>query len=163
MNICECKHTREQHYNNFITGNSCRECSCSAFKEKENKPCPVCGKTDLAHPAHTFRCAEIELLWSERDSLIKDVETLYSEMVEDDETIIELSKRLAEYEGENKRWHSFETVQAIVKERDSLREQLDIAKNALKSLAKLPYHSPEPYYQDLANDALKDIKKIKRE
>ena len=27
--------------------------------------------------------------------------------------------KLAEYEGDNKRWHSFETVQAIVKERDA--------------------------------------------
>ena len=28
-------------------------------------------------------------------------------------------EKLAEYEGENKRWHSFETVQAIVKQRDA--------------------------------------------
>ena len=27
--------------------------------------------------------------------------------------------KLAEYEGDNKRWHSFETVQAIVKQRDA--------------------------------------------
>lgn len=31
--------------------------------------------------------------------------------------------RLAEYEGANKRWHSFETVQAIAKERDALRAE----------------------------------------
>ena len=41
--------------------------------------------------------------------------------------------KLAEYEGENKRWHSFETVQAIVKERDAViadaRRLAHIAKN----------------------------------
>ena len=42
-------------------------------------------------------------------------------------------EKLAEYEGENKRWHSFETVQAIVKERDAViadaRRLAHIAKN----------------------------------
>lgn len=41
--------------------------------------------------------------------------------------IVELESRLAEYEGDNKRWHSFETVQALVKERDELRAQLQAA------------------------------------
>jgi hypothetical protein len=83
MNICECKHTKEQHYNNFITGNSCRVCDCHSFKIKENKPCPVCGKIDLAHPAHTFRCAEIEVLWHERDVLREQLDIALDALVLD--------------------------------------------------------------------------------
>ena len=32
----------------------------------------------------------------------------------------QLTAKLNEYEGDDKRWHSFETVQAILKERDTL-------------------------------------------
>lgn len=35
--FCECGHTREQHYNNFITGNSCRVCGCQAFKKGDRR------------------------------------------------------------------------------------------------------------------------------
>ena len=36
--------------------------------------CPVCKQSDLSHPAHTFRCAEIIELWKERDALRKQLD-----------------------------------------------------------------------------------------
>lgn len=36
--------------------------------------------------------------------------------------------RLGEYEGVNRRWHSFETVQALTTERDQLRDELAVAR-----------------------------------
>ena len=42
-------------------------------------------------------------------------------------------EKLAEYEGENKRWHSFETVQAIVKERDGANRALNTVLQKLRA------------------------------
>lgn len=43
-NICECGHIKEQHYNNFICGNSCRVCKCQKFKGKIFKDIPKIKK-----------------------------------------------------------------------------------------------------------------------
>lgn len=75
--------------------------------------CPVCKQSDLSHPAHTFRCAEIIELW---------------------------------------------------KERDALRKQLDVAKEAIDHVLKHPltrYHEVEEYWMiTILNDALAEIEKI---
>lgn len=73
--------------------------------------------------------------------------------------------RIAEYEGDDKRWHSYETVQAIVKERDELRAQLDAALVA-KAQAEAAYDSLKQKYKiavgalDYLNDSVTDIQSM---
>ncbi len=71
----------------------------------------------------------------------------------------ELRSKLKEYEGEDKRWHSFETVQAIVKERDALQKNLVIALEELKKIASPTYQGKHP--MEIAQEALKKIDEIK--
>lgn len=96
--LCTCGHTSEQHYHNFITV-GCRICDCTSYKESkpESEACPVCGKTDLAHPAHTFRCYEIEKLWKERDTLRAELsvsKSKYNELQEELETAKDIFEKI---------------------------------------------------------------------
>ena len=73
-----------------------------------------------------------------------------SEWAEENKAANILRKKLDEYEGENKRWHSFETVQAIVKERDELRNKLEIVVRTINNLAyKYQYDTIEFFVVNL--------------
>jgi len=76
----------------------------------------------------------------ERDAYMKS----YSDVCEERDT---LRKQLNEYEGNNKRWHSFETVQAIVKEREELQGKLDITVKEIR----MPIDNPERYRPEVIN------------
>lgn len=65
-------------------------------------------------------------------------------------------KKLAEYEGENKLWHSYWTVQAIVKERDELQRNLDIAVSAMKDIE----FNTIGYGKDIVCAARAEIKRV---
>lgn len=81
-----------------------------------------------------------------------------------------LLAKLAEYEGENKRWHSFETVQAIVKERDLLRQKLEVAKEfhprAMSLIEKqqnfVVVANDEPYFEQVYSLIREDRLKTSR-
>jgi hypothetical protein len=59
----------------------------------------------------------------EAEKIVVDAIEVTAGVLSKDEQITELQRQLEEYE--NGRWHSFETVQAIVKERDELQRQLE--------------------------------------
>jgi succinylglutamate desuccinylase len=83
-------------------------------------------------------------IWMAVNSIEKEMETLRS--------------KLKEYEGDDKCWHSFETVQAIVKERDELQSKLDDAIYNFKRIKNSPRGMVgEDWFKMVANDALKKI------
>ena len=91
----------------------------------EPLPVPVCLQVASCNGAVILALeAALEFERQQVQDVAKVAE-YYRALVQDarDERDAALTK-LAEYEGENKRWHSFETVQAIVQEREQLRARI---------------------------------------
>lgn len=101
----------------------CLEC----HQPLEGNSCPYCGWEDKGYPQYGYISKITPAHLTEKEWQVK-----YDALQAERDALL---AKLADYEGENKRWHSFETVQAIVKERDALRQQLDVAKEALDKIA----------------------------
>ena len=85
---------------------------------------------EIKHPAKVDYKAGFDEAMTQLNAEIKENAILTAERDA-------LKVKLAEYEGENKRWHSFEIVQAIVKERDLLSKQLEMAREAMLDVDNL--------------------------
>ena len=82
----------------------------ASTRQRINDRCPACGHMTLfVSDAGYLTCS---FLGCKEPGVMRAVKMIEAER---DAAIA----KLAEYEGDNKRWHSFETVQAIVKERDA--------------------------------------------
>lgn len=103
------------------------------MSETKLLPCPFCGKpatrwmddmggSDIYHKAHG--CRECFVVTYGDD--VTEWNTRPREA--------ELEARLSEYEGEDKRWYSFETVQAMVKEREELQAEIEKLKAEIDKL-----------------------------
>lgn len=80
IDVCDCGHTKEQHYNNFITGSSCRLCQCLRYKkggerlpqykfEFQVKPARMEGYLDVTLFLNGQRRGTIELTPTEWSTL----------------------------------------------------------------------------------------------
>ena len=82
---------------------------CDKAKESAIEPIGICNCCIEAEK-------QIDQLTAEIDKMLHSYN---SERLKNNQ----LTAKLNEYEGDDKRWHSFETVQAILKERDSLEAE----------------------------------------